>query len=185
MQYQRNAPDGLYVVGYVIAFNAVASCDGTYQFPIFVCQRDGGPVKLQLTTDFKIFVECLAYTFIEFGDFRFGIGVAQRQHRVFMFHLREVLVQVTAHTYAGRIAVVVFRMSGLQVLQFAHQLVEFLVADDRCVQDIILVVVKMQLFTQLVYSFYFCHGESNDVSCKSNKNVSSHGEGAAEYLYFC
>ena len=76
MEYQRNRPDCLHIIRHVIALFTVATGDGTHQFAVLVSQRDGSAVILQLAADFKIFVQCFLYPFVEVGHFTFGISVS-------------------------------------------------------------------------------------------------------------
>ena len=143
MKYQRNAADGLYIVCNVVTAHSVAPGYGTDQPAVFVGQRNGGPVEFHFTADLEVFIQRLADTFVEFGHFGFGIGIAQRKHRIFVLHLDKVLVDVAAHAHARRSGIEMFRMPGFQILQFPHQLVELLIGDDGRIQYIVVVVMAM------------------------------------------
>ena len=76
-QTQRNGTDGLHVVRYVIAPYTVTTRHRLHQSSVFVSQRDGRTVKLQLAADFEVLVQCLPHTFVELPYLRLGIRVAQ------------------------------------------------------------------------------------------------------------
>ena len=48
-------------------------------------------------------------------------------------------------------------MTGFQLLQLMHQLVEVVVADGGLVQDVILVVMLVQFLSQLHYTLFLVH----------------------------
>ena len=48
-------------------------------------------------------------------------------------------------------------MLRLQILQFVHHEVEFLIADRRLVQHVVAVVVLVQFLAQLLNTLYFVH----------------------------
>lgn len=74
-----------------------------------------------------------------------------------MNHLAELRLQVAAYALGRRIGVCHLRMAGLQILQFVHQLVEIVVADLGLVQHIILIVMLMQLASQLLNTLFLVH----------------------------
>ena len=162
VQHEGDGADGFHVVRHVVALLAVAAGHGTHQLAVFVGQGDGRAVELQLAADFKVLVQGLLHPLVEVGHLALGVGVTQRKHGIFVGHLREVLVQVAAHTHRGRVFVRIFGMRLLQVLQFAHQVVELLVRDFGSVQYVVVVVVAVQLGTQPVYSFFGCHSHLSD-----------------------
>ena len=157
MKHKRNGSDSLYIVGYIIALGTVSTGYGTYQLTVFVSQRNGSTVEFHLATDLKILVQGLLHAFIKLCHLGFRISIGQGKHRVFMYDLHKILVQVTPHTHGRRVLVCTFRMLGFQVLQLTHQIVEGLVVNLRCIQHIIIMVMAVKFFTQLVYSFYFIH----------------------------
>lgn len=60
-----------------------------------------------------------------------------------MFHLAELLVQVAAHAHARRVLVVVFGVFRFQILQLAHEPVEFLVADGWCIENVVVMIMRV------------------------------------------
>ena len=67
-----------------------------------------------------------------------------------MYHLSEILAQITPYTHRRRVRILIFRMKGLQILQLIHQMIELLVADLGSIQHVIVIVMAVQFGTQLV-----------------------------------
>ena len=116
VQHERDGTDSFYIVRHVVTFLAVTAGHGAHQLAVFVGQGNGRAVVLQLATDFEVLVQGLLHPFVEVGHLTFGVGVAQREHGIFVGYLREVLVQVAAYTHGGRILIRIFGVLLLQVL---------------------------------------------------------------------
>ena len=157
VQFQRDGTYRLHIVGHVIPLCTVTTCHGTHQSAMLIGEGNGSSVKLHFTANLEILVQCLAHPFIKFRYLGLRICIAQREHRVFMFDLRKVLVDVASHPHCRRILIHVLRMTCLQFLQFPHQVIKFLVRNYRSIQHVIIIIMKMKFFTQLVNSFYICH----------------------------
>ncbi|MPN43556.1 hypothetical protein SDC9_191116 [bioreactor metagenome] len=84
-------------------------------------QRDGGAVVLQFTHNVERFIQCSLHPVIKIGHLPFGVSILQGEHRIAVFHLGEVLVDVTSYTHGGRVGIVPFGMLCLKLCQLLHQ----------------------------------------------------------------
>ena len=127
MEHKWNRTDCLYIICHIIALFSISACNGTNQFSIFVGQRNGSTIIFHLTANLKILIQRFSYTLIKICNFAFRVCICQRQHRVFMRNLREILANVTADTHSGRIFIFIFRMCQLQILEFTHLIIKLLI----------------------------------------------------------
>ena len=109
---------------HIVTPHAIATGHRLDEASLLVDQRDGGAIVFQLGHQFERLVQRPAHLLIEIAHLRLGIGVAQREHRVLMHDLGELLGEITAYTMRGRIGIVVSGIGLLQLLQLTHLLVE-------------------------------------------------------------
>ena len=69
-----------------------------------------------------------------------------------MLHLPEFLCNIRPHTQGWRCRVIHIGVGSLKVLQLTHEHVELHIANDRRVEDIVIVVMFVQLRAQLKYT---------------------------------
>ncbi len=100
-QDQRYIPDGTHVVGHIVSLFAVTPRHGTDQPPLFIVERDGGPVVLQLAHNRKLLVQRPFYTVVKIDNFPFRVGVLQGKHGVKVLHLGEVLIDIAPYPHGG------------------------------------------------------------------------------------
>ena len=110
-------------------------------------------------------MQSLLHALVPLPHFLFAVGVGQGEHGAAVCHLCELVVEVTPHPLRRTVGVEAFGMRLLQVLQFAHELVELQVADTRLVKHVVPVIVFVQLLAQdlnprfdsffVHYSLYF------------------------------
>ena len=156
--HQWYAADGLDVGCHVVAANTITACHGSHQPSVFVDERDAQPVVFQLAAHLKLLAcQAFADALIPVGHLCLAVCVAQREHRVVVFHLLKFLIDVAAYALCGRVGVGHLGVSGLQVLQLAHQLVELVVADAGLVQYVVAAVVFVQHLPQLYYALFLFH----------------------------
>src|SRR5579859_499690 len=103
---------------------------------ILISQCQGHAVELQ----FADVVDVLAAT--QFMDSAlpgaqlfFVVGVVERQHGRGVAHFDEALARLAAHALGGGIRGDEFRVLGLEVFKLLGELVEFLVADFRLIEN--------------------------------------------------
>ena len=186
MQDQGNAAYCLHVIGDIIAFLSVAPCHGVCQLSVFVGQRDGSTVVLQLATYLEIFVQPSPYPVVEVCYVCLRIGVSQRQHRVLVLYLPEVFAQIASDPHGRRILVGIFGVRLLQFLQFAHQVIKLFIRNLGVVQHIVLVVVPMQFGSKPVYLFFYSHGYSLYIPTESPVRFGRKNRAfSPNIFYFC
>ena len=157
-QHERYGAYGLHVVGHVVALHPVAARHGLHQPPADVGKADGQPVVLQLAAHLeRLAAKPAAYRLVPLGHVLSVVGVGQREHRVAVGHLAELLADVTAHALRWRRGVGHFGVACLEGLQLAHHRVKLLVADCRLAEHVVIVVMFVQLLAQLQYPFLFVH----------------------------
>ena len=127
-QLQRYRTDRAHIVGHVITLHTITSRDRLHQFTTHIRQRYAQPVVLHLRTNLKILTfQPFLHTVVEITYLPLIIGIRQRQHRIFMRHRLERLVQVASHPLCRRIRVGILRIKQFQVLQPMHHLVEVII----------------------------------------------------------
>ena len=95
MEPLGNVGDAPHVPGDVVALDAVAAGERLDQAAVAVGQADGGAVEFQFAAVAeRSAVERLVGPGGEFFDFRDGVGVAQRKHRIAVGTLDEALAGV-------------------------------------------------------------------------------------------
>ena len=153
-QFQRDRVDGAHVVCHIIALHTITSRHSLHQFAIHIGQRDAQAVIFHLRTNLEVLTfQSFLHAVVEVSDLTFIIGVCQRQHRIFVRHSLERLVQITTHTLSGRVWISILRIEQLQVFQVMHHLVEVIIRNRWLIQHIIIIIVLLQLFTELLYFF--------------------------------
>ncbi len=100
-QRKRNRTNGPHVGSNIVAFYAVAAGNSPHQLPVFVEQTDGRAVEFQLANVFTIFPDEFFNAVVEIGNFPFGIGITERQHRIPVLHLLKCLADVASHPLRG------------------------------------------------------------------------------------
>ena len=74
-----------------------------------------------------------------------------------MLYLHKSFIQVASYTHCRRVSILILRIEHLQVLQFVHQVVKFLIRYFGRIQHIVIMVMAMQFSTQKFYSFFRIH----------------------------
>ena len=157
-QAQRNAANGLHIGCYVVTLHSIATRDGSHQLTLFVSERNGQAVILQLTANIKRFTaQSVAHTLIKGLHIGTIVGIGQRKHRIAVLHLLKIVIQVAAHPLRRRIGIKHLRMTRFELHQLSHQVVELLVTDFRLVFYIIQMIVAMQFIAQLKDSRFLVH----------------------------
>ena len=78
--------------------HTIATGNGLRQLSVDIGEGDGKSVVLHLTAYLEILTgQALLHTLVPVGHILLVIGVSQREHRVLVLHLSELLVQVAAH----------------------------------------------------------------------------------------
>ena len=138
--------------------NTIATSHSANKLAIDIGERYRKSVVLHLTTHLEVLaLKTTPNRIIPISHILLVVGIGKREHRILVGHLGEVLVQVAANTLGRRIGVCHLGMAGFQILKLVHQEVELLVGYSRLVKHIILIVVLMQLLTQIYNSFFFVH----------------------------
>ena len=155
-QHKGNGADGSHVLCHIVAMNTVATGHGLHQTAIHVGERDGKSVVLHFAAHLEgLSPQSAAHAVVPLAHVLLAVGVGQRQHGIFVGHLLELTAQVASHALRGRVRVGHFGVQGFQILQFVHQQVELLVADDGLVQHVVAIVVLVQFAAQLRYALLF------------------------------
>lgn len=118
---------------------------------MFVGERNGRAVELQLADELRP-PDLLLDAADELVQFVERVGVAQREHREAVCDACELGRQIAAYACRGGVGVGVLGVCALQLLQFAHQGVEFEIGDFGCVVDVIFTVMIFELPSQLLDS---------------------------------
>ena len=148
-QPQRHGAHRADVGRHVVALDAVAAREGLHEPPVFVGERNGRAVELQLA--YVVRRACLAFDASEeLVQLVERVGVAQREHGVAVAHGAELGPEVAAHAQRGRRGVGVFGMFAFELLEFAHHRVEVEIGDFGRVFDIVFMVVVVELPAQLL-----------------------------------
>ena len=156
LQVQRNGANRADIGRYVIAPCAVAPRHGTEQSSVFVGERDGRAVELQLTD--QVGGPHLPLDAVdELVQLVERVGVAQREHREAVADGPKVGGQVAAHAHRRRVGVGILGILPLEVDELAHHRVELEVGDFGGVFDVIFIVVAVELPAELLDSFLGCH----------------------------
>ncbi len=156
-QYQRYAADGPHVGRHVVAAGAVAAGHGTHQPSVFVGERDGRAVELQLADVLRP-LGLLLDAGQELVELLQRVGIAQREHREAVFDRTEFGGDVAPDPHGGGVGIGVFGVRLLQILQLAHHPVEVEVRYLGCIVDVVFPVVVVELSAQLFDSLScLCH----------------------------
>ena len=79
--------------------HTIATSDCLNKFTIDISQRDRESIVFHLTAHLEILAsQALLHTLIPVGHVLFVVGVGQREHGVFVLHLRKFGIQVATHT---------------------------------------------------------------------------------------
>ena len=157
-KFQRNGTNRTHIVGHVITLHAIAPRDRLHQLAVHIRQRDAQSVIFHLGTDLEVLAfKTLLHTIVEVPDLTLIIGISQRQHRVFMRHSLERLVQVASHPLRRRVRVGILRIEQLKIFQTMHHLVKVIIRNRWLIQHIIIIIVLLQLLPELIYFFFWSH----------------------------
>ena len=157
-KHQRNAAYGLHVCRNIIALHTIATGDATHQLAVNIGKRNGKSVILHLAAHLKILAtQSALHALIPVAHVLLVISVSQREHGILVHHLLKLAVQVASHTLRRRVWIRHLRMSSLKVLKFAHESIKVEIGNIRTVEHIILIIVFMQFFPKLQYSFFLVH----------------------------
>ncbi len=151
---QGHRADRAHVGRHVVALRAVAPRHGAHEASVFVGERYGRAVELQLAHVFGR-PDLPFDAGDEFVEFVGRVGVAQREHRESVAHAAELRRDVAAHAHRGRVGIGVFGVFALQLRQLAHQRVELEVGDFGSVLHIVFAVVAMELASELLDPFAY------------------------------
>ena len=146
MQMQRNGADRADIGRHIVASRAVAPRHGTEQGSVFVGERDGRAVEFELADELRL-SELFLDASDEFVQLVERIGVTQRKHRKAVLDALEFGREIASDAGRRGVRVGVFRMCRLQLLQFAHQDVEFPIGYFRPVFDVVFMVVVVECAT--------------------------------------
>ena len=166
LQAQWYRGDGAHVGRHIVALRAVAARHRPFHHAVFVLYADGETVVFQLANVFNISVEEGADAVVELQQLLFRVGVAERKHRIDVLHGLEAFRHGAAHPLRGTVGLHELGMRLLQLLQMAQQLVELVVADDRRVQHVVVVVVAVKLCGESDNFFFYWIHECGFFGCK-------------------
>ncbi len=65
-----------------------------------------------------------------------------------MLHLDEFLIQITPYPLRGRVGIEKIRIFGFELFQFLQFHIKFIIADRRIGQNIVLVIMFFQFFSE-------------------------------------
>ncbi len=157
-QLQGDASYGAHIGGDIVALHAVATRHGPDKLSVLVVETDAEAIELQLAADLERRThQSVAHPLPEVGHLLAVVRIAQAEHRSGVEHRLELVVQVAAHALRRTVRVEELGMPGLEVLQFVHQEVEFLVGNDRSILHIVAVVMSVQLIAKLQDACFLVH----------------------------
>ena len=78
--------------------HAVASCDAAHQLTVHISKRYAEAVILHLAAHLEVFsLQSALHGVVPFCHILLVVSIGKREHRIFVCHLREVLVKVATH----------------------------------------------------------------------------------------
>ena len=145
----------------ILADFPIPACGALHEDPIAVMQNNGQTIDLRLDHKLRTF-----HPVIDAAD---ALEPAARIIRAEGICKREDRRRVAGPLQNGRqawlrrvalasSAVIQSGMFGFDLLEFVQQPVEFQVADDRRIQDMITIIVGMDLLFEFFVSGFFSHG---------------------------
>ena len=152
LQPQGHRADRADVGRHVVALRAVAARHGPQQPAVFVGERDGRAVELQFA-DVLRRADFALDALDELVELLERVGVAERQHREPVPNGAELARQVAAHAHRRGVGVGQLGMGAFELLEFAHQGVEFEIGDLGRILDVVLEIMIFELPAQLLDSF--------------------------------
>jgi hypothetical protein len=177
VQVQRDAAQGAQVGRHILAGAAVAARRATQQDTVFIGQADRQAVELRFgdVDHVALGSESFAHAAIEGGDLVIAEGVAQRQHRRRVRHRGEAGERRRADPLRRRVAAQQLGMLGFERLQLAKQPVVLGISDQRCIEDVIAVVVLADLGAQATRPLARAHSprRSSDRCTQENSRCAS------------
>ena len=106
MEDERNGTDGLDIGRHIVTTHTVTTGNGLYQTAVLIGQRDRQSVVLQFTTHLEgLTIEPALHTLVPDSHILLIVGIGQRQHRIAVLHLSELLVQIAADTLSRRVGI--------------------------------------------------------------------------------
>ena len=152
---QRDRADGAQVLGHVLADLAVPARRAAHQHAVLVDQRDRQAVDLRLghEPDRRVLDAVLLQPRLhpEHPGLQLLLvaRVRERQHRLEVAHLVELVERLRPHALGGRVRGQQVGVLGLEVAQLVEQRVVLGVRDLRVVEDVVAVAVVIELLAQL------------------------------------
>ncbi len=150
-----NGPDRAQVLGDLLPHLAVPARGSAHQHAVLVDERDGQPVHLGLGHEADL--AQLGALALEVAlaahhprlHLLLVAGVGQREHRLEVGHLLELVQRLRPHPLRRRVGRAELRVLGLQVAQLVQQRVVLGVRDLRVVEDVVAVVGALELGPEL------------------------------------
>ena len=152
---QRDRADRAQVLGHLLPHLAVAAGGSAHEHAVLVDERDRQPVDLRLghEADLAELRPLALQVALAAHDPRLQLllvaRVRQREHRLEVAHLLELLERVGAHALRRRVGGEQLGMLRLEVAQLVQQRVVLGVRDLRVVEDVVAVVVVPEHLPQL------------------------------------
>ncbi len=137
-QDMRDVGDLQGVTGHVVADHAVAAGQGTEQPAVAIGQTDGRAVELELAAIRETALQGLGGPFGEGFHLFHAIGVAEREHGVFVRELgKAAVLEVGSDATGGGVGTLELRPCRLELLQLMHPLVVLEIGHRRRILDIV------------------------------------------------
>ena len=150
--------DGLHIGRHIISLHAIAAGHRSYEVAPLIGERYGGAIILDLAAELEgLSTEGTLHTGIEVPHLVKRVGIAQREHGVSVRHLHKLIGDVATYTLGRRRGVKELGVLGFEILQLTHQAVKVEVRYLGPVEHVVVVVMSVQLFTQLRYTFVRGH----------------------------
>ena len=152
---QRDRPDRAQVLGHVLADLAVAARGAAHEHAVLVDERDRQAVDLRLGHEADVaHLDSLAGEVAlraqhPGGQLLLVARVGERQHRLQVAHLLELVERLGAHALGGRVGRAQLGVLRLEVAQLVQQRVVVGVRDLGVVEDVVAVVVVLERPPQL------------------------------------
>ena len=152
---QRDRADRAQVLGHLLADLAVAAGGAAHEHAVLVDERDREPVDLRLGHEARRRpsprpgAPASAPSAHPGGHLLLVARVGERQHRLEVAHLLELVERLGADALRGRVRRPQLRVLGLEVAQLVQQRVVLGVRDLGVVEDVVAVVVVVELPPQL------------------------------------
>ena len=115
---------------HVVATHTIASRHAAHQFTLLVGERDAEAVKLEFAANVKgRATQSFAHSAIEIAHLCAVVGIAQRQHGIFVRNLLKLVLLVASYAHRWRIGVCHFWMLCFEFLKLVHQHIKIVVGN--------------------------------------------------------